>query len=79
MAPKDGSQERNSTPDVVEKGMATINTLRYAEKKRPHINKKNNAQCNALFITFQSLTFSRIGVKAFVEKVGRIFIFICPF
>lgn len=33
MAPRDGSQERTGTPaDTVEKGMATINTLRYTEK-----------------------------------------------
>lgn len=29
MAPRDGSQERTGTPDTVEKGLATINTLRY--------------------------------------------------
>ena len=32
MAPRDGSQDRISTPDTVEKGMATINTLRYASQ-----------------------------------------------
>lgn len=29
MAPRDGSQERINTPDAVEKGIATVSTLRY--------------------------------------------------
>ena len=29
MAPRETSQERTNTPDLVEKGFATINTLRY--------------------------------------------------
>ena len=29
MAPRDASQDRASTPDPVEKGIATIGTLRY--------------------------------------------------
>ena len=35
MAPKEGSQEPSSTPDTVEKGMATINTLRYTKRLSP--------------------------------------------
>ena len=31
MAPREASQERSNTPDTVEKGMATINTLRYTQ------------------------------------------------
>ena len=32
MAPRETSQDRTNTPDLVEKGFATINTLRYVSK-----------------------------------------------
>lgn len=36
MAPREGSQEPSSTPDTLEKGMATINTLRYTKHLSPN-------------------------------------------
>lgn len=72
MAPRDGSQERTSTPDTVEKGMATINTLRYT--KTPSRDGVDGILI--LHVVFSSVAdivvFFRIGVKAFVEKVGRL-------
>lgn len=56
MAPRESSHEPTSTPDPVEKGFATLATLRYVRMWRAIWGDETDQEC-------------RIGVKAFVEKV----------
>ena len=76
MAPRDGSQERTSTPDTVEKSIATINTLRYTKKTPyfPNAYRLSNFLSHIMVTTLVADGHVRIGVKAFVEKVSRIFL-----
>lgn len=57
MGVQDPSQEASGTPDPVEKGFATLNSIRYAPK--------------SLFWPSSPTYVLRIGVKVFVEKVCR--------
>ena len=66
MAPRDGSQERTGTPDTVEKGLATINTLRYALT----LSSDGFVIISVFWNNGVAYHRYRIGVKAFVEKVS---------
>ena len=51
MAPKDTKEDRNDTPDPVEKGLATKNTLRYDIKKRlNNFAEHNGSNISLIFI-----------------------------
>lgn len=63
MAPRAGSVDQTGTPEPVEKGIATINTLRSAPEKPKIVVALYQRIDQIAYIVF------RIGVKAFVEKV----------
>ena len=64
MAPRDISQDRKDTPDPVEKGLASVSTLRYVVSKQQKSFRGRKVRKWVADCGF------RIGVKAFVEKVS---------
>lgn len=56
MAPRETSQDRTDTPDTVEKGMATISTLRYVRRAiSDHVFSSDNIQGEEYVIDFHMI------------------------
>lgn len=77
MVPRDGSQDRIGTPDAVERGIATIHTLRWVWTRDKFTPLPITEVRDIGRVTDDTF---RIGVKAFVNKVSRIFVcyHLCP-